>query len=79
LTKFKGQFDMGWDKYREQTRAPEEAWRHSQAAKLTPRPVVLPAWDSLNTEQKRIYAHEIEVFAGYGAYVDARWGACSTM
>jgi arylsulfatase A-like enzyme len=34
----------------------------------------LPAWDSLNADQKRLYARMMEVFAGYGAHVDHHMG-----
>ena len=34
----------------------------------------LPAWDSLNADQKRLYARMMEVFAGYGAHVDYEMG-----
>jgi arylsulfatase A-like enzyme len=43
-------------------------------AKLTPRSTGLPAWDSLNADQKRLYVRMMEVFAGYGAHVDHEMG-----
>ena len=33
-----------------------------------------PAWDSLNADQKRLYAHMMEVFAAYGAHCDYHMG-----
>src|SRR5207237_2219206 len=45
-----------------------------QDAKLTARSEGLPAWDSLNADQKRLYARMMEVFAGYGAHVDHHMG-----
>ena len=54
LTRFKGQFDQGWDKVREQTFARQKEMGIIPAnAKLTPRPESLRAWDSLNREGKR--------------------------
>src|SRR4029453_7026547 len=38
------------------------------------RPAGLPAWESLNADQKRLYARMMEVFAGYGAHVDHEVG-----
>jgi hypothetical protein len=32
---------------------------------LTERPVLFPAWDSLSDAQKKLYAWQMEVFAGY--------------
>lgn len=39
-------------------------------AKLTPRPAGLPAWDSLSVDEKRLVAHEAEVYAAYAAQAD---------
>ena len=75
IDKFKGQFDMGWDRYREITFARQQQLGVVPAtAKLTPRPAGLPAWETLNAEQKRLYARMMEVFAGYGAHVDHEVG-----
>jgi len=75
IDKFKGQFDMGWDAYREQAFERQKKLGVIPAnAKLTPRPASLPAWSSLNAEQKRLYAHMMEVFAAYGAECDQQMG-----
>lgn len=75
IDKFRGQFDMGWDKYRELTFARQKKLGVIPAdAKLTPRPDGLPAWDSLNDQQKRLYARMMEVFAGFGAHADHEMG-----
>jgi len=75
IDKFKGQFDMGWDRYRETTFARQKQLGVVPGnAKLTPRPAGLPAWDTLNADQKRLYARMMEVFAGYGAHVDHEVG-----
>ena len=56
IDKFKGQFDMGWDKYREQTLERQKKLGVVPAdTKLTARPESLAAWDSLNADQKRLY------------------------
>src|SRR6185503_15012247 len=75
IAKFKGKFDMGWDKYREETLARQKKLGVVPPdTKLTPRPVGLPAWDSLEADQKRLYAHMMEVFAAYGANCDYHMG-----
>jgi arylsulfatase A-like enzyme len=75
IDRFKGQFDMGWDRYREMTFARQKQLGVIPAdAKLTPRPAGLPAWESLNGDQKRLYSRMMEVFAGYGAHVDHEVG-----
>ncbi|RCJ07545.1 arylsulfatase [Cupriavidus necator] len=75
IDKFKGQFDAGWDKYRELTFERQKKLGVIPAdARLTPRPEGLPAWDTLNDQQKRLYARMMEVFAGFGAHADYEMG-----
>lgn len=75
IDKFKGQFDMGWDAYREQTLARQKQLGVvPKDTQLTVRSKGLPAWDDLNADQKRLYARMMEVFAAYGAQVDAAMG-----
>lgn len=75
IDKFKGKFDEGWDKYREETLARQKKLGVvPEATKLTERSHGLPAWDSLNADQKRLYARMMEVFCGYGAHVDHHMG-----
>jgi arylsulfatase len=75
IAKFKGQFDMGWDKYREMTlERQKKLGVIPPDTKLTGRSPGLPAWDSLNADQKRLYARMMEVFAAYGAHCDYHMG-----
>jgi arylsulfatase len=75
IDKFKGQFDMGWDIYREQTiERQKRLGVIPPDTRLTVRSAGLPAWDSLKADQKRLYARMMEVFAGYGAHVDHHMG-----
>src|SRR5262249_44194124 len=71
IDKFKGQFDAGWDAYREATLARQKKLGVVPPdTELTARSNGLPAWDSLNDSQKKLYARMMEVFAGYSANVD---------
>ena len=75
IDKFKGKFDMGWDQYREETFARQKKLGVVPPdTKLTKRSEGLPAWDSLNADQKRLYARMMEVFAGYGRKCRSRDG-----
>jgi arylsulfatase len=75
IAKFKGQFDQGWDKVREETLARQIKLGVVPAdTKLTPRPKEIPAWDSLNDDQKKLYAHMMEVYAACLAYCDHNIG-----
>jgi arylsulfatase len=75
IAKYKGQFDIGWDVYREQTFERQKKLGVVPAnAKLTPRPKELPAWDSLSADQKRLFSRMMEVFAGFTAETDYEMG-----
>ncbi len=65
IAKYKGQFDQGWDKVREETLARQIKLGVVPAGtKLTKRPAQIPAWDSLTADQKRVFARMMEVYAG---------------
>jgi arylsulfatase A-like enzyme len=75
VEKFKGKFDMGWEKLREQIFANQKRGGVIPATtQLTPWPDILPKWDSLSFVQKKLYAREAEVFAAYAAYTDHEIG-----
>ena len=71
IAKFKGQFDHGWDKQREITFENQKKLGVIPAdAQLTPRPKEIAAWDSLNADQKKVFAHMMEVYAAALAHAD---------
>ncbi|MES2389998.1 MAG: arylsulfatase [Acidobacteriota bacterium] len=75
IAKFKGKFDMGWDRYRELVlERQKKLGVVPQDTVLTPRPAELPAWDSLSQAQKKVAARLMEVFAGYMAQADFEVG-----
>ena len=75
IDKFKGQFDEGWDAYRQATlERQKKLGVVPKDTKLTERSKGLPAWDSLNADQKRLYARMMEVFAGFAAQCDHELG-----
>jgi len=75
IEKFQGKFDMGWEKLRDEIFANQKRLGVIPAnAQLTPWPDDLPKWDSLSAVQKKLYAREAEVFAGYVAYTDYEIG-----
>jgi arylsulfatase len=75
IAKFKGKFDGGWDRYREETLARQKKLGVVPPdTKLTERSRGLPAWDSLGPDEKRLYARMMEVFAAYGAHCDHEMG-----
>jgi arylsulfatase len=75
IAQYKGQFDQGWDNLREETFARQKKLGVIPAdAELTPRPQELPAWDSLTPQQKKLLAHQMEVYAGFLAQTDYEVG-----
>jgi arylsulfatase A-like enzyme len=75
IAKFKGKFDMGWDKMREETLARQKALGIVPAdTQLTPRPKEIQAWDSLDADHKRVYARMMEVYAAALSYCDTQIG-----
>jgi len=75
IDKFHGKFDMGWNAMRDQIFANQKRLGVVPAnAKLTPWPDSLPTWDSLSPEQKKLFARQAEVYAGYTAYTDNEIG-----
>jgi arylsulfatase len=75
IKKYRGKFDQGWDKLREETLARQKKLGVIPAdTKLTPRPAELPAWDSLSAEQKQLMARQAEVYAGFLEHTDYEVG-----
>jgi arylsulfatase A-like enzyme len=75
IARFKGQFNQGWDKYREETyRRQLKLGVIPPGTKLTARPKEIPAWDSLSSDEKRVAARLMEVFAAYTAQTDYEIG-----
>jgi arylsulfatase len=73
--KYKGRFDQGWDRLREETFQRQKQLGVIPAdAELTPRNDAFPAWDSLPEEQRRLYARQMEVYAGYQENADHNVG-----
>jgi len=75
IDKFKGQFDMGWDRSREMVlERQKKLGVVPQETKLTPRPAEIPAWESLTPGQKKVAARLMEVYAGFTAQSDHEIG-----
>ncbi len=76
IAKFRGKFDVGWNALRDQIFANQKRLGViPQNAKLTPWPDdLLPKWETLNADQKKMYAHQAEVYAAYLAYTDHEIG-----
>jgi arylsulfatase A-like enzyme len=73
--KYKGAFDHGWDRLREETFARQkELGVIPPDAELTARPEEIPAWDDLPDDLKPVLARQMEVYAGFLEHTDHNVG-----
>jgi len=73
--KYKGKFDQGWDKLREETIARQkELGVIPEDAELTARPDEIPAWEDMPDDLKPILARQMEVYAGFMEHTDHHAG-----
>ncbi|MDR3793486.1 MAG: arylsulfatase [Terracidiphilus sp.] len=72
---YRGRFDRGWDAIRKEAFEKQKAQGLIPAnAEFTPRPDGLPAWNSLSEDQKKLLAHQAEVYAGFTEQTDYEVG-----
>ena len=73
--KYKGKFDLGWDKLREETLIRQKKIGVvPQNAELTKRPTEIEAWDDVDPKMKAVLAREMEVYAGFLEHTDHHVG-----
>ncbi len=73
--KYKGKFDEGWDKYREETLARQkQLGLVPRNTRLAPWPPSVKHWDELNADEKRVAERLMENYAGFGEYTDYEVG-----
>ena len=72
---YKGKFDKGWDNAREIIHKQQlEMGIIPQGTELSPRIPEIPAWESLNVEEQKLYARQMEVFAAMLTHADEQIG-----
>jgi arylsulfatase A-like enzyme len=75
IAKYKGKFDQGWDAVREQTLARQKRLGVVPLeTKLAPKPQAIKDWAALSPDEKKLFARQMEVFAGFGEYTDTEIG-----
>ena len=75
IEKYRGKFDMGWEKAREVIFARQKEMGVIPAsAKLALRPPWIQAWDSLSADERRLYARMMQVYAGFMSHTDHHIG-----
>lgn len=72
IAKYKGQFDQGWDKLRQQTLERQiKLGVVPTGTKLAKKPAAIKDWDKLSTDERKLFAHQMEIYAGFGSYADS--------
>ena len=75
IAKWKGKFDTGWDRMREETLARQlKMGVVPPGTTLAPKPPAIRDWDELSADEKRLYTRQMEVFAAYLDYTDHEVG-----
>ena len=76
IERYRGQFDAGWDAWREATfaRAAGDGPAVPRAPSCRPRPPWVPAWADLAPEDQAVAARFMECFAGFLSHADAQIG-----
>jgi arylsulfatase len=73
--KYKGAFDMGWDKLREQIFANQKKMGiFSEDTELSPHDPDVQVWDKLSDDEKKLFTRMMEVWAGFVTYTDEQFG-----
>ena len=77
--KYKGKFDMGWDKYREMVfERQKKLGIVPPDAELSRHDPDVKPWDKCSPEEKKVYARMMEVFAGFLSHTDYHYGRLFT-
>jgi arylsulfatase A-like enzyme len=73
--KYKGKFDQGWDKVREETLKRQiDLGVVPAGTKLPPMPKDVKAWATLSADEKKLFARQMEVYAGFAEHTDHEVG-----
>ncbi|MGI8663432.1 MAG: arylsulfatase [Acidimicrobiales bacterium] len=75
IERYRGAFDAGWDTWRDALFARQiELGVVPASTKLTPRPSWVNAWDEHTEDERRLFARQMEVYAGFLSHTDAQIG-----
>jgi arylsulfatase A-like enzyme len=75
IERYRGQFDTGWDAWRDATLARQRAAGIVLPdTELSPRPHWVPAWEILAERERAVAARFMECFAAYLSFTDAQIG-----
>jgi arylsulfatase A-like enzyme len=74
-TRYRGRFDQGWERWRETVYARQQAAGIIPPdTRLSERPPWVKAWDTLGADAQRLFARQMEVYAGFLEQTDHHIG-----
>jgi len=75
VEKYKGQFDQGWDKLRQLTLERQiKMGIVPPTTTLATKPADIKDWESLSADEKKLFARQMEVYAGFAEQTDYEVG-----
>ena len=75
INKYKGKFDDGWDRLRQQTLdRQKQLGLIPQNVKLAPKPADISDWEALSADEKKLFARQMEAYAGFSEHTDHEIG-----
>ena len=73
--KYKGKFDQGWDKVREETLARQiQLGVVPAGTKLAPKHKDIKDWTTLSADEKKLFTRQMETYAGFAEHTDHEIG-----
>jgi len=75
IDKYRGKFDQGWDKMREDILARQlKLGIVPPGTKLAPKPAFIKEWATLSADEKKMFARQMEVYAAFCEFADVEIG-----
>lgn len=75
IAKYKGKFDQGWDKMREETLERQKKMGViPQNTQLPSKPEGIKDWETLSSDEKKLFCRQMEVYAGFAEHTDYEIG-----
>jgi len=79
IERWDGKFEQGWDKMREEILDRQiESGVVPEGTAMTEKPAAIPNWDDLTADEKHLFKHQVEVFAGFVEMTDYEVGRLVT-
>jgi arylsulfatase A-like enzyme len=75
IDKQKGKYDQGWDKIREESfERQKKLGIIPENTQLAPKPSDIKDWETLTSDEKKLFSHQMEVYAAFAEHTDYEIG-----